>query len=622
MEWRSINFKGMIELDHSIVGELQTYLVERESLLAVQFFSFLPYIPSLPGSPALPLGETALRFSDTVEIFNKKLKLISSEQAVEFPPEQVVKNVNKSLWGYTEVLEGCSVELFQQINQVPVNQWHPSIAEVVFSVKEILLHRVEELLWNIQRLQGSLKGYSKAFSRKNKWSFNELQFWKNPIDSLLISNLEQMNKMLRDEYEAFFSRYQDYAALSMEVDVDLLRIKQYPILSLLDQGNQKLYVELFHLLKCLEINQKGRVKTNKEIIRSIKHLGGVERFISIFSRYYKELKESLFSSSLEFKSLPHEEGTVSPETQLLIDRVHDFQFELQELLEVISWYRLFLLDNDPNPYVRSRWGFTEWVVGPERNSTKKLLDLIYSVKDLERLFQKFSSGLHHPLILSKERKEKKSEKIDDLLHAMGQPLISRTMMQNHAEKLMEEVEILDELGSPELQVIHDVQRILARAMRNDWKYHVLHGLKSFHHCYQLHKGLIESFDEASHSYRMEQLWPLFNQIRGWVANETLSAHFHEVESDIHDIKSYLQDFLASVQRVVQEAPKTLLLSDTIRKAELQLFDYRYFFGQFLFDIVEKSKGEQFLRNQFLFVDHYFESVEGLLNELKEVNRIS
>ena len=89
----------------------------------------------------------------------------------------------------------------------------------------------------------------------------------------------------------------------------------------------------------------------------------------------------------------------------------------------------------------------------------------------------------------------------------------------------------------------------------------------------------------------------------------------EIELDMNDMKTYLQDFLASVQRAEKERAHNPFIDETVDKFKVQLLEYRYLFGQFFYLLMNKNSESQQLRNQFLFVDQYFETIENHLSHL-------
>jgi hypothetical protein len=620
MSWRSIDFRGILDLDPKIIGQLEQFLQEKESRLAHQILHTVQSLPADTSSPILPTG-ASLKLSEAVEGFSRKARLFSREQFNHQLPtdnqaEHVVKEVNQGLWEFTEVLEGCVVELFQQVRLVPIDRWHLSIAKVVHSIKDILIHRIEDLIWTIRRLEKPLKEYCQKIQGKPKKWFEWPFFGKGYLDPNLLRNLQQTEKFLKMQYEAFNQHYGDYMLLSAKAEEHLEKMKNYPILALLDVSDQNLYVDVFRLLKMLELNRRSKKEVAAELTQALKQLSSIDHVIFVLRLYYRELKDAFFNSSIEWKSLNQEGENFKDALQKLQGKLKDYQQELRQLIHTMSRYRTFILKNDPNPYIRSRWGFTEWIVGPEPAKAKKLMNMIYSAQELDHNFTQFLESLARDPLTQQRIEYQTHQEIEKILHEMGQPLISRFMMRNRAEKLLEQLKACDEVGSPHMSTIHYFEDVLSQAMREDWKYHVLHEFPLFHQIYRIHQGLVEYFEDPSHAFRLERFRLLFDQIEGWVKKEDIYAHVHEIELDINDMKTYLQDFLASIQRAAKEKSHDPFLDETIHKFRQQLLEYRYLFGQFFSTIVAKSQEGLQLRNQFLFVDQYFESIESLLNELK------
>src|SRR5262249_35807288 len=131
-------------------------------------------------SPTLPASGTPVKLSDAVEGFSKQVRSIIKEEGAkdDFSDEKakrVEKEINEILWGFTEVLEGCVVGLFQQIKQIPLHRLHLSLWDAVQGVKDILIHRIEDLIWAVRRLEKPLKEYCQKFQKGSKkwhqWSW-------------------------------------------------------------------------------------------------------------------------------------------------------------------------------------------------------------------------------------------------------------------------------------------------------------------------------------------------------------------------------------------------------------------------------------------------------------------
>ncbi|CUI17287.1 hypothetical protein PNK_1678 [Candidatus Protochlamydia naegleriophila] len=618
MSWRSIDFRGLSDLDQKIVDQLEQYLHQKETRLAHQILNSIQPTVLETFSPLLPFGGGHLKLSEAVEGFTKKVRLLVQGGINDIPKdngERVVKELNEALWEFTEVLEGSVVELFQQIKQVSVDRWHLSISRAVHAIKNMLIHYIEDVMWAIRRLEKPLRDYCARFQPKGGMLQRLGSYWRSYVDPTLLKNLNQSEAFLKQQYEAFDKRYLDYMHISVKVEDALQKMKNYPILALLDVPEQNLYVDVFRLLKALEINHQPKGTLAQETIRSLKHLASIDSVVKVLRVYYRELKDAFFNSSLELKGLDKDPAVFKESLEKLKAKVRDYHYELQQLISTMGHYRTFLLKTDPNPYVRTRWGFSEWVVGPEPVKAKKVLNLIYSGEELSGGYARFFKSLDRDLITQQRHEDQAHQEIEKLLHEMGQPLISRFMMRNRAERLLEQLRECDEIGSARFDTIYYVEEVLSKAMREDWKYHVLHEFPAFHELYRQHQGLSDYIEDPAHAFRMDRFRLLFDQIEEWISKGDIYAHVHEIELDVNDMKTYLQDFLATVQRAVKEKSSDPFLDETIYKFKQELLEYRYLFGQFFFVLLAKDGNGQ-LRNQFLFVDQYFESIENLLFDLK------
>jgi len=613
------NFRGLIDLDKTIVEQLENYLKEKEERLSCEISSLLEdhLIKTPQESSQSDIFSTDVKLADSVESFIRNVRL-ASHSKISFDKQFVdnmVQQLNMVFWDYTEALEGCVIELFQQIKQVSVDRWHLTIAEVVHAIRNLLANRIEDLVWTIRRLKEPLQEFCEDYQSKN------LPFWKkwtkSYLDEDLLKNLKQSHQYLQTHYESFNERHETFTNLSFQVEEYLETMKTYPVLARLDIYEQNVYIDVYRLLKMIELNQDPKSVLKQETIRSLKYLASVDSIFHVFRHYSKEIYETMFTCSLEYKYINNERDSPYFEDVLnrFKEKVESYQVENQSLLQTICKYREFILNNDSNPYVSSRWGFTERTVGPEPITATKLLNLTYFTEELGQNYADFSKAIAQAPDEYFELKGSIHQEIDKLLHEMGQPLISHLLMQNRAERLLEEIQLCNELGSPDIETIDYIESVLSKAMREDWKYHVLHDFKHFHEVYRIHLGLCPRFDDPAHAFRNERFHLFFNQIEGWVKKGDLFTHIHEIELDINDIKTYLQDFLASVQRSVKDKTQDSFLDDSLRKYRQQLLEYRYIFGQFFSSITKSGMDGQQLRIQFLFVDQYFESVENLINSI-------
>lgn len=620
MTGRAIDFQEAVLLDRKIVDRLDEYLQERENRLATQILNIVHPSMIESFSPVLPAGHSGLKLTDAVESFTKRIRSLTknpSKSQSNGNVDRVIREINAAFWEFTEVLEGCSAELFQQIKQVNLDQWHVSLSHTVQLVKELLIHRIEDLIWTIRRLERPLTEYRRHFSVKKKLG------WKNwfateaaTLDPELIINLTQSEKFLRSQYEEFHQRYELYRKSSHQVETYLEQMKSYPVLALLDIQDQNTYVDIFRLLKFWELNPHPKGLLGMETVRSLKNLTSIDASVKILKTYYRGLREAFFNSSLELKGYADRSKDLIEERKNIQGKLVNYRAELQHLISVINKYREFILKTDPNPYVRSRWGFPERPVAQEPVKAQRLMALIYKAEDLLRSYDLFLNSVGGAMKGQMGHSAHHTrQNIEKLLHEMGQPLISQSMMRNRAEKLLLQLKAFDEIGSDQQSAIDYVEATLSKAMREDWKYHVLHEFPLFHEIYRLHRGLQRYPKDHSHSFRIDRFKHLCSQIEEWVSQGDVYSHVHEIELDINDMKTYLQDFYATIQRADKEKSMDPFLDDTIDRFHHQLLEYRYIFGDFILFLIVKNQDSQQLRNQFLFVDQYFESIENLLNEM-------
>ncbi len=300
----------------------------------------------------------------------------------------------------------------------------------------------------------------------------------------------------------------------------------------------------------------------------------------------------------------------------MLEVLKSFLFEIPTLYAVISNYREFLLGSDSNPYVRTRLGFTEWVVGPEPVYSKRLKKLIYETEHIDLLFQELVHSIEYePKSFSPEKLEKYSEQVDKLLHEMGQPLTSKNRMHSYVKKILNYIKELDELGTTNPLVVEFIGKTLSKILRTDWKYHVVFEIEDFKDIFKIHQGIVGYSENRQQLNRLHKFKKLISQIEEWIKSKTIQTHFFEIETDMNDIKGYLQDFLAYVQRlkIIEDSNEQLTMINEIHR---QLLEYRYVFGKFFHGLHHNDDEERSLRNQFLFVNQYFESVEVILQDLK------
>lgn len=618
-----MDFHGIITLKRPIVDQLSRYLDEKESQTGIKILEAINPFQGESLTPLLaPIPELRYRLSDAVEGFGKKVRQVQQSQLVLTDPndwKKSVTQVNAAFWEYLETLEEYITELFQQLEQVGIEEWHTDLADVVHEIKEMLTHHLEDLRWAILRMENQLKDYKKICEKKQgRWS--ELGraafFWKSLLDRKLLSNVDKSRKYLGFRYQSFADRFSRYQDIHAKIEQLTEKFNHYEIFKTLDPENQEKFKKLYRLVRLWEVNTHVKSLPQNEPIRSLRHMISPDKAFTLFKDYYQHLHKALFDRSRALKSdwinALEESGVKKIEEDVL-----QYRTELVTLGATITKYRDFLLSTDPNPYVRVRMGFPEWVAGPEPVQTKKLLNLSYDVETLDRKMELFRQGIENKKAASTSIDPIKYEVID-VLHEMGQPLMSRQLMRHKAEKAVSLLQQMDELSTTKQEAVDFTGSSLAKLMRSDWKYQTLFDLSAFHVVYETHHHIVETVNDRNHLNRLQKFKRFIQQIEQWVKNDDTPRHTHEIELDINDMKGYLQDFLAQVQRICkEEAEDSTRLHQSVTDMEKELLEYRYQFGNFFHHLHENKPEERLIRHQFLFVDQYFEAVENLLHDWKE-----
>lgn len=620
MSWQPIDFQGIVSLDAPIVELLTKYLDRKEEVLAQEILHAIPPTITESQAPRIPFATapTLIKLSDAIEAFIKK------EYRSEFGKPAVllddwklsVKKINNALWAYVETIEDCVNELFLQLDQIGLEQWHTHLAEVISSIKETVIHRTEELIWGIRRLEKQLWRCRLACetpgSWKNMW-IKASHLWKKALDPELITHLTKSQESLQTQYDKFMKRYQGFLQLQEQVQKSLDKLNGYQEFAVMDREFQRQFLKFYQLLKLWDLNQKEKVLPNREFVLALRNTLSADRAQGLLKEYHSALKWSLFDKSLTLKERTEEFYDESGTKTRMQEGLTSCIAESNLLGSTITHYREFILKADPNPYARTRLGFSDWVAGPEPAQTKPLLDLGYETETLAKGFEKLSHTVQEGPSVRKNNLDDLDQKMHHVLHEISQPLATQRKTRHWAEKAVDILEEVNELGSYDMATIDYVGDAFAKLMRADWKYHVLWGFPLFHELYTIHQGLVPPIEDRQHKVRLEKFQRLLFQIQDWVVNKKTQAHFYDIELDINDIKGYLQDFLGYVQRTLNnpELPPEEKASQ-LSQLKQQLLEYRYLFGNFFYQLHQNESEGYLIRRQFLFVDQYFESVYSLL----------
>lgn len=608
MTWKPMDFKSLATLGKPLIDHLDEYLDEKESYLAHQIIISIHPIPGMSFPPALsPAPGARMKIADAVENFGKTIRQIAVQTKPMVPIDdwKVASNqINEALANHVYLLEDCTIELFRQLERLRIDDWQRSLIEVLDTAKADLMHRVEEMIWAIIRLEKLLKEYRRTCLANESFfvRFKNSPPFQRLLDRALISKLHKCEKLLLTHYNYFHNEYISYLELKEKTDATLPKFASYHILGSLEKEPQDIFKKLYQLLHLWQYNRKSKLLPESDILQPIFDVASQNKILATFKNYFQAIQFQLFERSRIFKKNRKEVICDTLGKSLMLEVIASNRAELKTLDETVQAYRdVISLSDDKktsNPVV------------------KELSGLVLQFQNVNALFTKLEEVLLDQNAPSFDMKRGGIE-AKQLLKEMSQPMASYAMVRKKADRLLHLIHEVDEFGSFQFEAIDFVGEILTQALRADWKYHVLPEMPAFNQYYAIHEGLLGAFEDRSHHNRYNKFKELLEQVEQWVKNRDISSHIQEIELDINDIKGYLQDFLAYVQRscndssIASEA-KNQLLNNILR----QLLEYRYLFGSFFCHLRQHEPEGRQIRNQFLFVDQYFQSVDNILERIQ------
>lgn len=619
--WQSFETQNQgVMLDEPMAEQLNDYLTGKESELSHQIIELIFLIEGIP-SLKDNHSRHPVRLSDAVEEFGRKVRWAGQSPRTSMPDGQwkvAAHQINEKVWNYLEVLEGCVVELFQQLDQIGFEHWNVDLVRTATSIKDELNHRMEDLLWAVRRLEEQLKTYKRGCEARNGngggWR-KIFTYFSRMLDRSLEPSILKCSKFLNFRYRKFLERYAGYLQMHENVQEKMDDLYSYRVLSSMDVDQQDKIKQLCFYLDLWEQNNESRMLQRAEPVRVVRNCLSSDRAGSLLHDYYDALLNAVFDKSRLIKQQFRHVFIDKQSREPILDNVSGYRDEIRFLVRLIAKYNRFLSQSSRGSD-RSLKSLIKRLFVPhdEPKQQKDLQKLSSNLKKLDAQAAGFYTSLKHdPLPVSALTPELKDE-INHHLHEMAQPLASKDLMRRSAKWLVVALQRLDEMGSFDPNIVRYICRTLSRAMCKDWKYHVLQDNPAFHHVYQTHERIINLMEDRQHQLRLGKFQRVLSQLDGWIRNDEMVKRAHEVELDVNDIKAYLQDYLASVQRL---EPKTEgsehglddvgdVVLDNAAEAFLQ---YLYLFGQFFARLDNDRSDHRLLRRHLLFIDQYFEEIE-------------
>lgn len=619
MVWQSYDHQNII-IDEPMAGQLTRYLESKETQLSARIISI---ILQLEGFPPLKEDEyRSLRLSDAADEFEKRVSWAKHNPQGGLEKNKwklAAKQINEALWSYVETLEGCVVELFQQLDQTGFEQWNEEAVRTITHIKDELTNRMDDLIWVVQRFEQQLKLYHKACQGTQGFSWREVfPFLSHYIDPALIPNIKKCNKFLNFQYHKFIDRYTGFVQLAETSQQSVNKFYQYPVLSSMDVDQQEKLKEIYFLLDLWKNNSRSRILSRTEPVRALRSCMSFENVASLFKDYYSHIREAIFDKSRLIKKQLGLMFIEQESKQALVHNLGNYQIELETLKKLITDYTKFHLQTDPGHKSWLARLFKDNGIKEFTKQFNELRKLTSDVENMDSIANKFQTSLESRSQVGNSIATETQNEINKHLHEMSQPLASKDLMYRHAKGLMHALQELDEISSFNPNIVDYVCFTLCKAMCSDWKYHVLQSIPAFHEVYNIHQGIFNISSDRSHSNRYYKFQRLLKQLEMWIKNGETLKRAQEIDLDINDIKAYLQDFLAYVQRLMPEEEGVWdndKFDRPASKAAHALLQYLYLFGNFFSQFSLNDPEYRLIRKKLLFVDQYFEAIDRKIQDL-------
>lgn len=596
-----IDYSGLLTLNKELESKLQSFLQQKEAILADKILHTFSLASGKLIEPIIPPHEQQFRITEITEQLER---IVRSQKGLEGSLvnwNELRTEVNRGLWEYVEILEGCSTELFEELSYVGFENWRPEVFEIVKNIKDDLLRRIDDLNTLIPRIEHFLwemRAYRQSYPTVRR-AFDRLQFWFTvTLDANLKKNLDNSEKYLRGHFKNFTDRFESYCDIDPQLVEAVNRYESYPILRSLDRAHQEKLIFQGIMLSCWEI-AKNSSKTNllPDIAKTLNRIVSSNKCLSYLKDYYQALNKALFLTSLSIKS-----GHLQSMKQTLKDSIKELSKEVQGLKSSVISYRNYLEQKDPNIDV-------------------ELVNLNHDLKRLSDDFTRMNDSIDFAEDVERETYDKSLRReIEGLFHEMGRPLMSRNIMRSKVSQLIPLLKDCDELGSHSPDISQYMESTVTKALKLDSKYQTLQEFPVFHEIMHNHFGIIGPISDRSHINRMGKFKRIVQQIEQWVKAGKSQKHYEEIETDINDTKEFLQDFLAKVQRAVREGVSAdrEASSDKWKLFSHMLLEYRYLFSNFYAHLRQHGEVGDTIRNHFQYIERYFEAVELQLNEFKNL----
>lgn len=497
------------------------------------------------------------------------------------------------LWEWVDWLDVAVGEWVVRLQGVSAELWVDRRWEEAEAYIHILQNIVQELLQAMQQLETGLQRYAEKRKQIKKKYFWSQEPW---LDSRLLVRVTELKQFLSHQVGIFTEGWNLYQ-----------KVPEKELFFLQGHSTWEQIREYRHVLPLLVMQEQERVYP-KELGAAVS--GALKRQLKSLKNFFYSsvdvLRERFCALSWEWKK--ENLSRKSPlqwqtEIQILLD-------EMAYLGQYMGQFRTFLLTHHPNPYLRTRWGFTEWIAGPESSMAKEMVWVIEEMEKLRATGERFFVSVGRDRTEKLQWEEGAWRKIQQILHEMGSPFSHVAHAQKMAEAFVEQWAIWDEFGAFAAVRVRETGHFLSSAIREDWQYFSLTKLSSFQMLYQWHRLLWPLQEEPV----FIPFWKALDRfIQMTASGRKLREEDHEaaLEEDLSRMEKSIEALKQRIQEVMQTASGELAERNTSEYYREFLLDCRVRFREKIISLPEELLVHT--APELFFVEQGFWQIENLLD---------
>lgn len=576
-------------LDRELFEDLKTYLEVKKSALQDALLLSI-YRP--PGAPALPHPDgPQLSLLETLKLFDERWQGLGPLQLRSFDEETMVERLSNILWNYVEILEGMARELFEQLKEVPIDEWEQDLYDRLDQTKVHLFLKLKEMEDFLPALEKSLKRFFfKCLSQKRFAFWRKLKVHiRGILDPELKKKIKGSQLYLHDHFIQFSQGFLFLKKTEARLENEQYKFHNFALLDRIDKDKQRQYRRLWRLIHLWDALRKDKISLQDSLNATLKRLFPSGKTTLMLREYLAYLKERVFDLARQYRT----QKDIAAQAVICAWRA-----ETDTLGDVISLFRDYLVATENGK---------RWPLAAEPRRTKELQQLFEEAQAVD----KWLEALFYAQELAEDDDAyidlMKFKRIDKLLHDMGQPLISKSVMKRLSNELVNDLTHVQELSSPLPEVSELMLDALLRAFKADQKHETLLTTPGFMSLWEVHRGLFHSEKSAAHLKRLKLYKKVTQHLKHWLLEHDLTRHTLEAEHEIHDIQETLQEFYHSIDELVAR--------DHLLEMQKELLEERIFFAHFFQFLRQQNSEGRHIRTEFAFIDTYFTAIDDKLRTL-------